>query len=79
MTSLSAGHVGIAERGRIEPGYFADLVLFDPTTVLDMATPESPNERSRGIEAVWVNGERVYSPSGPTGIRPGRVLRGRAQ
>lgn len=78
MTSLSAGHVGIAERGRIEPGYFADLVLFDPTTVLDMATPESPNERSRGIEAVWVNGERVYSPSGPTGVRPGRVLRGRA-
>lgn len=76
MTSLAADHMGIAERGRIEAGHFADLVLFDPDSVLDLATPESPNEPSQGIEGVWVNGERVYSPSGPTGALPGRVLRG---
>ncbi len=76
MTSLAADHMGIVGRGRIEPGNFADLVLFDPDTVLDLATPELPNEPSRGIEGVWVNGQRVYSPDGPTGAMPGRVLRG---
>ncbi len=76
MTSLAADHMGIVERGTIESGNFADLVLFDATTVLDLATPETPNEPSRGIEGVWVNGVRVYSPEGTTGAMPGRVLRG---
>ncbi len=56
-------------------GAFADLVLFDPTTVTDRATPEDPNVASVGIVGVWVNGEHVYSETGTTGNRPGRVLR----
>lgn len=74
-TSLAAEHAGIRDRGRIVPGAFADLVLFDPATVLDTATPERPGERARGIHAVWVNGRLVYRAGGTTGERPGRVLR----
>jgi N-acyl-D-amino-acid deacylase len=75
MTSLSARNAGIVERGRIAPGYFADLVLFDAATVRDMATPEEPQARSVGIRSVWVNGELVYDANAPTGRHPGRVLR----
>jgi N-acyl-D-amino-acid deacylase len=75
MTSLSAGNVGIVDRGRIQPGYFADLVLFDPGTVRDRATPEEPQARSVGIRSVWVNGELVYDANTATGHHPGRVLR----
>jgi N-acyl-D-amino-acid deacylase len=75
MTSLSARNVGIVDRGRIQPGYFADLVLFDPGAVRDMATPEKPQARSVGIRSVWVNGELVYDANTATGRHPGRVLR----
>jgi N-acyl-D-amino-acid deacylase len=75
MTELSAAHVGIRERGRIAPGYFADLVLFDPTTVGDRATPTAPREQSVGIHTVWVNGDVVYQNGRVTGRHPGRVLR----
>jgi N-acyl-D-amino-acid deacylase len=75
MTSLSAAHVGIVDRGRIAPGYFADLVLFDPAAVLDRATPTAPRELSVGIRTVWTNGEVVYEGGAPTGRRPGRVVR----
>jgi N-acyl-D-amino-acid deacylase len=75
MTSLSAAHVGIAERGRVAPGYFADLVLFDPGTVIDRATPTAPRERSAGIRTVWVNGAIVYDAGTTTGRYPGRVIR----
>jgi N-acyl-D-amino-acid deacylase len=76
MTSLSAAHVGIRDRGRIAPGYFADLVLFDPRTISDQATPTAPRERSVGIQTVWVNGQVVYDGGAVTGRYPGRVLRG---
>jgi N-acyl-D-amino-acid deacylase len=75
MTSLSAAHVGIRDRGRIAPGYFADLVLFDPRTVSDRATPTAPREVSIGIKTVWVNGQIVYQRGAATGMYPGRVLR----
>ena len=75
MTGLSAMHVGIRERGRIAPGYFADLVLFDPNTVGDRATPTAPREQSVGIHTVWVNGDVVYQSGRPSGRYPGRVLR----
>jgi N-acyl-D-amino-acid deacylase len=78
MTSLAAAHVGITDRGRIAPGYFADLVLFDPATVIDRATPTAPRETAVGIRTVWVNGEVVYEGGAPTGRHPGRVVR-RAQ
>src|SRR5688500_693499 len=61
MTSLAAAHVGLRDRGRIAPGMFADLVLFDPATVIDRATPREPHVTSVGIERVWVNGVDVYS------------------
>jgi N-acyl-D-amino-acid deacylase len=77
MTSLSAAHVGIVDRGRIAPGHFADLVLFDPATVVDRATPTAPRERAVGIRRVWVNGEVVYEAGAATGKYPGRVVRRR--
>jgi len=77
MTSLAAENTGLAGRGTITEGAFADLVLFDPATVSDRATREEPNLPSVGIVGVWVNGERVYTDAGTTGKRPGRVLRRR--
>jgi N-acyl-D-amino-acid deacylase len=74
-TSLPAAHMGIARRGAIKPGYYADLVLFDPATVLDRATPADPHAVSVGIEAVWVNGAAVYRQGKTTGAHPGRVIR----
>jgi N-acyl-D-amino-acid deacylase len=75
MTSLAAEHMGLVNRGTLVAGAFADFVLFDPRTVTDRATPESPNEPSVGIAGVWVNGEQVYGSEGTTGARPGRILR----
>lgn len=74
MTALSAENVGIKQRGLLAPGYFADLVLFDPDTVQDRATTTSPHELSTGILGVWVNGELVYEKERCTGARPGMVL-----
>lgn len=76
MTSLAASSMGIVERGKIQPGYHADLVLFDPDVVSDRATFEAPNEKSVGIEQVWVNGIPVYDVGSTTGQFPGVVLRG---
>lgn len=75
MTALAAHHVGLVDRGRIEPGAFADLVLFDPATVIDRATTSEPHAVSVGIERVWVNGEVVFSGGRVEPARPGRVLR----
>jgi len=74
-SGLAAAHVGIRDRGVIRSGAMADLVLFDPDTVLDRATPETPHAVSVGIERVWVNGEVVYEAGGATGRTPGRVIR----
>ncbi len=75
MTSLAADHMGIEDRGRIEPGAFADIVLFDPEGVIDRATPEDPQRAAEGIARVWVNGLEVYAGGSTTDARPGRVLR----
>lgn len=74
MTSLSAERFGLAKRGRIREGYFADLVLFDPARIRDTATFDDPIRPAEGIEAVWVNGELAYTPDGATGKRAGRFL-----
>jgi N-acyl-D-amino-acid deacylase len=76
MTSLPASRVKLSDRGRIAPGLKADLVLFNPQTVIDRSTFEDPRRLSEGIELVVVNGEAVWSGGKPTGSRPGRVLRG---
>ncbi|HVS14131.1 MAG TPA: D-aminoacylase [Thermoanaerobaculia bacterium] len=75
MTSLAADHVGLAGRGRLVAGAPADLVLLDPATVVDRATPEDPQRPAEGIRTVWVAGRKVYDGGAPTGERPGRVLR----
>jgi N-acyl-D-amino-acid deacylase len=75
MTSLAADHVGLADRGRLVPGAYADLVLFDPSTVIDRATTSDPHALSTGIERVWVNGRTVFAGGAASGLKPGRVLR----
>ena len=75
MTSLAAEHMGIKDRGRITPGMFADLVLFDPATVIDRATPAEPHLVSVGIARVWVNGAEVFADGKTTTARPGKVIR----
>jgi N-acyl-D-amino-acid deacylase len=73
MTSLPASRLGLKDRGTIAAGQVADLVLFDPLTVIDNATFTEPFRPSSGIERVWVSGELVWDGK-PTGARPGRVL-----
>ncbi|MDH3224269.1 MAG: amidohydrolase family protein, partial [Gemmatimonadota bacterium] len=76
MTLKAATHVGLNGRGVILPGAPADLVLFDPSAVIDRATPASPHETSVGIKRVWVGGVLVYTEAGGvTGARPGQILR----
>jgi N-acyl-D-amino-acid deacylase len=75
MTSLAAAHVGLRDRGVIRPGAFADLVLFDPDTVIDRATTQEPHAVSAGMAKVWVNGGLVFDAGTATTRRPGRVLR----
>ena len=77
MTGYPAGRFGLADRGEIRVGAFADLVLFDPHTVEDRATFEAPEQPAAGIAQVMVNGRAVWRDGGPTGARVGRVLRGR--
>ena len=78
MTSLSADVLGLADRGRIRVGAVADLVVFDPATIADRATFDSPYEPPVGVAAVVVNGMPVVLDGEPTGATPGRVLRRRA-
>jgi N-acyl-D-amino-acid deacylase len=75
MTGLSAANMGIADRGVIRPGAFADLVLFDPATVADRSTFEDPKALSVGIERVWVNGVPVWQDGQATDARPGRGIK----
>ena len=74
-TSLAAANVGIRDRGRITVGSYADLVLFDPQTIIDRATPREPHLVSTGIRRVWVNGASVYENEHTTDARPGRVIK----
>ena len=75
MTGLPAQRFGLAERGLIREGFHADLVLFDPESILDTATFSDPMRPSIGIDRVWVNGALTYNSGGLTGRRTGRFLR----
>lgn len=77
MTGLAAAHMGLTGRGTLEAGAVADMVLFDPATVIDRATTAEPHLTASGIERVWVGGTAVYEGGAVTGARPGRVLRRR--
>ncbi len=75
MTSLPAERMGITGRGLITPGYYADMVLFDPGQVTDNATISDPTALSSGISTVWVNGRPVFSDGQSTGELPGVFVR----
>jgi N-acyl-D-amino-acid deacylase len=76
MTSLPANRMGLADRGIVRPGMFADLVAFDPDTVRDRATYENPLQYSEGVPYVAVNGQLVVDEGKITEARPGRALYG---
>ena len=74
MTSQAADYFGLKSRGRIEPGYFADLVLFDASEVSDQATYQDSKVLSRGVSWVFVNGEPVIQNGKTTLEKKGRFL-----
>jgi dihydroorotase/N-acyl-D-amino-acid deacylase len=76
MTSQAASRVGITDRGILRPGMLADIAIFDPATVADVATYNDPLRYSTGVKDVFVNGRPVVLDGKITGQRPGRALRG---
>jgi N-acyl-D-amino-acid deacylase len=76
LTSLPADNLKLARRGRLAPGYFADIVVFDPATITDRATFDQPHQYATGVTQVWVNGTQVLRDGEPTGAAAGRVVRG---
>ncbi|HEX5236215.1 MAG TPA: D-aminoacylase [Silvibacterium sp.] len=74
MTGMPAQRFSIAHRGLIRENYYADLVLFDPATILDTATFDDPQQPATGIARVWVNGVLSYTAQGATEHRAGRFL-----
>ena len=79
MTSFSAERFGLKHRGRIEAGYFADLTVFDPSTISDRATYDNPTEPSIGVEHVITNGKLIVENAKPVSMKngewPGRYLK----
>ena len=76
MTTLPADNLKIKERGSLQPGYFADVVVFDPEEIQDYATYENPHQYSIGVVHVWINGAQVLEDGEHTNATPGRVVRG---
>ena len=75
MTSLPASNLGIANRGLLRQGYFADLAVFDPNTIQDHATFEKPRQLATGVSEVFVNGVEAVHNGEHTGAKPGRVVK----
>jgi N-acyl-D-amino-acid deacylase len=75
MSSLAAANVGLIDRGRIAPGYFADLVLFDSAVVADRADFGKAQAPAVGVKTVWVNGQIVFQDGKTTAVYSGRPLR----
>jgi N-acyl-D-amino-acid deacylase len=76
MTSAVAERLSIPDRGLLREQYYADVVVFDPNTVIDNATYDKPSQISSGIREVFVNGVEVVHDEKHTGAKPGRVIRG---
>jgi N-acyl-D-amino-acid deacylase len=76
LTSLPVSNLGILERGRLKPGYFADVVVFDPQTIADHATFAEPAQYATGVAQVFVNGVQVLKDGAPTGAAAGRFVKG---
>ena len=77
LSTLPAENLGLQGRGRLRPGHFADVVVFDPATIGDRATFERPHQYAVGMRHVFVNGVQVLKDGEHTGALPGRALKGR--
>ncbi len=76
FSALPAQRMRLTDRGVLKAGMWADVVVFDPATIRDLATFENPNQLSQGMEYVLVNGVAVIDQGKMTGALPGKVLRG---
>jgi len=76
LTALPAENLKLKQRGRIKEGYYADLAIFDPETIIDHASFEQPHQYATGMVHVFVNGTQVLQNGEHTGAKPGRVVRG---
>ncbi len=76
LTALPAGNLKIADRGMLKPGYFADVVVFDPARIADHATFADPQVYATGMRDVFVNGVQVLKDGEHSGATPGQVVRG---
>ena len=76
ISSLPAQRERLRDRGLLKEGFFADLTIFDPATIIDKATYDNPVQLSQGVQYVFVNGELEYEQGKLTGAMAGRVLRG---
>jgi N-acyl-D-amino-acid deacylase len=76
LSGLPATNLGLDHRGFLEPGMFADVVVFDPNTIADVASYEKPQQYSVGVKHVFVNGVQVLRDGEHTGAKPGRALWG---
>ncbi|MCH7491885.1 MAG: amidohydrolase family protein [Gemmatimonadetes bacterium] len=76
LSGLPADNLSLRRRGRLAPGFFADVVVFDPARIQDHATFSEPHQFSEGVHYVLVNGSVVLRDGEPTGATPGRVVRG---
>lgn len=76
MTSLPAANLKLEKRGKLHSGYYADVVVFDPDSIADVATYEHPHAYSVGMIHVFVNGVQVLKEGVHTHARPGRIVRG---
>jgi N-acyl-D-aspartate/D-glutamate deacylase len=77
ITSLPAQRVHLESRGLLKPGFFADITIFDPATILDHATFIKPDQLSDGIDYTIVNGQIEFDHGELTGVTSGQILRGR--
>jgi len=76
LSSLPAQNLHLRRRGALQPGFYADVVVFDPATITDNATFAEPHQYATGVAHVFVNGTQVVRDGGHTGAKPGRVVRG---
>jgi dihydroorotase/N-acyl-D-amino-acid deacylase len=76
FSALPAQRMRLTDRGVLKAGMWADVVVFDPASIRELATFENPNQLAQGMDLVLVNGVPVIDHGRMTGVRPGRVLRG---
>jgi len=79
LSSLPATNLGLTDRGFLKPNHFADIVVFDPATIIDHASYAEPHQYATGVEHVFVNGEQVLADGEHTGAKPGRAVWGKGK